>query len=189
MEDQMTQVYALKAMANNYRNGHLWDHLDGEVCMKAADEIKQLKLMLETMTADRDAEKAMKATAREQRDRVTSELTTARECITHVLGLLRADKSTHAQHAIILYQGVPSNEFHQEEPATKVESRKSDTWSKEWKECGFNYSVDQAIRALRYLANNERPIGGQESYNSEHLFQIADELMYTKTELLVKDKS
>lgn len=48
-----------------------------------------------------------------------SELTKALECIDHVLGLLRADKSTHAQHAIILYQGVPSNEFNQSAPSDK----------------------------------------------------------------------
>lgn len=48
-----------------------------------------------------------------------SELTKARECIDHVMGLLRADKSTHAQHAIILYQGAPSNEFNQSAPADK----------------------------------------------------------------------
>lgn len=39
----MTQLYTLKSMAHNYRNGHSWDHLDSEVCLKAADEIKQLQ--------------------------------------------------------------------------------------------------------------------------------------------------
>jgi hypothetical protein len=38
----MSEAYTLKAMANNYRNGHSWDHLDGEVCIRAADEIKKL---------------------------------------------------------------------------------------------------------------------------------------------------
>lgn len=55
-----------------------------------------------------------------------SELTKARECIAHVLGLLRADKSTHAQHAIILYQGAPSNEFNQSAPADKKECTSCD---------------------------------------------------------------
>lgn len=38
-----SQKYTLLAMANNYRNGHCWDHLDGEVVTKAADEITQLE--------------------------------------------------------------------------------------------------------------------------------------------------
>ena len=33
-----------------------------------------------------------------------------------------------------------------------------------------------AIRALRFLAGNPRPCGGQEEFNAEHLLQIADEL-------------
>jgi len=35
---------------------------------------------------------------------------------------------------------------------------------------------ETAPAALRYLANNERPTGGQQEYNAEHLFQLADEL-------------
>lgn len=46
-----TQQHTLQAMANNYRNGHSWDHLDGEVCTKAADEIKQLRDKLERAEA------------------------------------------------------------------------------------------------------------------------------------------
>jgi hypothetical protein len=38
-----TQEYILRAMATNYAGGHCWDHLDGEVCVKAADEIKRLR--------------------------------------------------------------------------------------------------------------------------------------------------
>lgn len=34
----------------------------------------------------------------------------------------------------------------------------------------------QAILALRFLADNKRPCGGEQSFNSEHLFQIAEEL-------------
>ena len=41
---------------------------------------------------------------------------------------------------------------------------------------GFNNSVKTAQDALRYLANNPRPNGGEERYNAAHLFQIADEL-------------
>jgi hypothetical protein len=44
---------------------------------------------------------------------------------------------------------------------------------------GFNGCINTAIKALRYLADNERPIGGQENYNSEHLLQTADELERT----------
>lgn len=39
----MTQKYTLRAMAQNYSNGHSWDHLDGEVVSKAADEIESLQ--------------------------------------------------------------------------------------------------------------------------------------------------
>lgn len=33
-----------------------------------------------------------------------------------------------------------------------------------------------APAALRYLADNTRPAGGEQHYNTEHLLQIADEL-------------
>jgi hypothetical protein len=46
----MTQKYTLRAMAQNYQNGHSWDHLDGESVTKAADEIESLQSQLdETM--------------------------------------------------------------------------------------------------------------------------------------------
>lgn len=36
---------------------------------------------------------------------------------------------------------------------------------------------DQTVpQALRYLANHNRPAGGQELFNAEHLFQLADEI-------------
>ena len=38
---------------------------------------------------------------------------------------------------------------------------------------------ETAPAALRFLAENERPAGGQQDYNSEHLYQIADELEAT----------
>ena len=41
-----TQEFTLRAMAQNYSGGHSWDHLDGEVCLKAADEIRRLRLEL-----------------------------------------------------------------------------------------------------------------------------------------------
>lgn len=43
----MTQKYTLRAMANNYKNGHSWDHLDGEVAMLAANEIERLETELQ----------------------------------------------------------------------------------------------------------------------------------------------
>lgn len=52
----MTQEYTLRAMANNYKNGHSWDHLDGEVVTKAADEIKRLR---EELAISRDIVKML----------------------------------------------------------------------------------------------------------------------------------
>jgi hypothetical protein len=37
--------------------------------------------------------------------------------------------------------------------------------------CGY-----WAPSALRYLAENERPIGGESSFNIMHLYQLADEI-------------
>lgn len=70
------------------------------------------------------------------------------------------------------------------EPTPERAPRKSDDWSADWKANGFNGCMRQAAKALRYLANNERPIGGQESFNLEHLLQIAEELELTQKELL-----
>lgn len=41
-----TQEFTLRAMAHNYTDGHVWDHLDTDACMKAADEIKALRSKL-----------------------------------------------------------------------------------------------------------------------------------------------
>lgn len=41
----------------------------------------------------------------------------------------------------------------------------------------INQCDKQAIEALRYLATHQRPSGGQEKFNAEHLLQIASELM------------
>lgn len=38
-----TQEFTLRAMAENYSGGHQWDHLDSKACVKAADEIKELR--------------------------------------------------------------------------------------------------------------------------------------------------
>lgn len=48
----MTQEYTLRAMAKNYAGGHSWDHLDGEACAKAADEIKQLRAEIQLLRVD-----------------------------------------------------------------------------------------------------------------------------------------
>lgn len=45
----MTQKHTLRAMAHNYRNGHSWDHLDGEVVKAAADEIESLETNLDEL--------------------------------------------------------------------------------------------------------------------------------------------
>lgn len=42
-----TQEYVLRAMATNYAPGNLWDKLDLETCIKAADEIKRLNEALD----------------------------------------------------------------------------------------------------------------------------------------------
>jgi hypothetical protein len=62
--------------------------------------------------------------------------------------------------------------------------RKSAEWPAEWKAKGYNQCMDTAQAALRFLANNNLPIGGEERYNLAHLHQIADELETTKRELL-----
>ncbi len=70
------------------------------------------------------------------------------------------------------------------EPSLSRDARQSDAWSSDWKANGLNGCMRQASKALRFLANNERPMGGQSEFNSEHLLQIAEELDITKRELL-----
>jgi hypothetical protein len=48
----MTQEFVLRAMAKNYAGGHSWDHLDGEACIKAADEIDRLREALRLVKSD-----------------------------------------------------------------------------------------------------------------------------------------
>lgn len=69
-------------------------------------------------------------------------------------------------------------------PTPSRTPRKSDKWSSDWKANGFNGCMSQASKALRYLASNDRPNGGESSFNFEHLIQLADELELTKSELL-----
>lgn len=40
----------------------------------------------------------------------------------------------------------------------------------------FNGCDETVPQALRYLAENDRPVGGQSSFNSEHLYQLASEI-------------
>lgn len=50
-----TQEFLLRAMAQNYAGGHSWDHLDGEACTKAADEIKALRARIAASQPGREA--------------------------------------------------------------------------------------------------------------------------------------
>lgn len=43
--------------------------------------------------------------------------------------------------------------------------------------CWLNGCLRQAVDALKFLAINERPKGGGESFNAEHLIQISKELI------------
>lgn len=63
-------------------------------------------------------------------------------------------------------------------------TKKSDSWHADWKANGYNHCMEQAAKALRHLADHDRPIGGESSFNSAHLFQIASELDVTRRELL-----
>lgn len=47
------------------------------------------------------------------------------------------------------------------------------------KEAGINGCILVAARALDFLSDHQRPIGGQQEYNAEHLVQIAHELRQT----------
>lgn len=46
-----TQQHTLRAMAKNYAGVHYWDHLDSQVCVKAADEIAALEAECERLRA------------------------------------------------------------------------------------------------------------------------------------------
>lgn len=48
---------------------------------------------------------------------------------------------------------------------------------------GYNGCMRVAAQALDFLADHERPAGGQQSYNSEHLMQLASELRKTSAAL------
>ena len=44
----------LRAMAQNYAGGHSWDHLDGEACTKAADEIRMLRAGIKRLSDEEE---------------------------------------------------------------------------------------------------------------------------------------
>lgn len=46
-------------------------------------------------------------------------------------------------------------------------------WSATWQKYGFNNCLPIAIEALKYLSENDRPIGGEDHYNAIHLLDIA----------------
>jgi len=46
----------------------------------------------------------------------------------------------------------------------------------------YNGTYEEAAAALRYLASNERPKYGQQRFNAEHLYQLADELATLRAE-------
>lgn len=56
--------------------------------MSKDEQIRLLKLQLETMTADRDAEKSMKATARMQRDEQSKRIVRLKEHLNYAYQLL-----------------------------------------------------------------------------------------------------
>jgi hypothetical protein len=47
-----THEFTLRAMAANYADGHSWDHLDGEACLNAANEIKALRQLADDRLQD-----------------------------------------------------------------------------------------------------------------------------------------
>jgi len=55
-----------------------------------------------------------------------------------------------------------------------------DTWPNDWKLNGFNHAITQAQKALRYLADKDRPSGGEQFPNSASCHMIADELEKTR---------
>lgn len=59
-------------------------------------------------------------------------------------------------------------------------------WPADWQKRGWNGCMESAAAALRFLADHDRPSGGCQSFNAEHLFQIAGELKKTQQELLLQ---
>lgn len=64
---------------------------------------------------------------------------------------------------------------------TTVQNVSSPTakWSDGWLKNGYNYCLESASKALRFLADHPRPSGGEQTYNAMHLLQMAEELEVT----------
>jgi hypothetical protein len=60
----------------------------------------------------------------------------------------------------------------------------STSWGESWKRDGFNGCITTAIYALRYLSENQRPCGGEQSYNSEHLYDTAGYINDVRDDLI-----
>ena len=45
---------------------------------------------------------------------------------------------------------------------------------------------ETSVKALRYLAEHKRPIGGSDMYNTEHLYMIARELEIMSTSIFTR---
>jgi hypothetical protein len=79
--NSQSQQYVLRAMALNYRDGHSWDHLDGEAVTKAADEITRLQ-------AENAALQQRLNVADQRVDDLQSEMTKARESNAEMASML-----------------------------------------------------------------------------------------------------
>lgn len=80
-----SQQYVLRAMTHNYRNGHSWDHLDGEVVRKAADEITRLQAEVERLKEGKALVEIAASQVVKAKESLQSELTKARELLQMVL--------------------------------------------------------------------------------------------------------
>jgi hypothetical protein len=49
-----TVEFTLRAMAQNYAGGHSWDHLDGEACVTAANEIQMLRAGIKRLSYEEE---------------------------------------------------------------------------------------------------------------------------------------
>jgi hypothetical protein len=77
----------ITGLAEGEKLGHI------TVYLKSDFEVLQNKLA--TITSDRDAEKSMKAKAREQRDKVTKQLSAAQQRNLDLLKVIRANHEWH----------------------------------------------------------------------------------------------
>jgi hypothetical protein len=69
-----TQQHTLRAMAKNYAGVHYWDHLDSQVCVKAADEIAALEAECERLNDLIGASRRVASAVIDERDALADEL-------------------------------------------------------------------------------------------------------------------